>query len=303
MKGIIRKIFYYLKHPKYILLRLDYLNIIRLKDKTYIKWHYEEILKKKLNLSNPNTFNEKLQWLKLHDRKDIYTTMVDKYESKKYVADLIGQKHIIKTLGVYNRFDDIDFDKLPKQFVIKCTHDSGGIVIVRDKNKFNKEEAKKKIEKSLNINYYYLGREWPYKNVKPRIIVEEFLIDSKLNELRDYKFFCFNGEPKFFKVDFDRYIDHKANYFDLSGKILKLGEIVCPPDYNKKIELPKKLEEMIKLAKILSKDTIFLRVDFYEVNNTVLYGELTFYPASGFGAFIDDNSDMKLGELIKLPNK
>ena len=161
-------------------------------DSIVLKCIYRSELNKKLNLNNPKTFNEKLQWLKLYDRKDIYTTMVDKYEAKKYVAGIIGEEYIIPTIGIYNSFDEIDFDKLPKRFVMKCTHDSGGIIICKDKSNFNKVLAKKKIEKSLKKNYYYGGREWPYKNVKPRIIIEEYMEDKKHHELRDYKIFCFN---------------------------------------------------------------------------------------------------------------
>ena len=269
-------------------------------DKTYLKIRYYATFKKNLNLQNPQTFNEKLQWLKLNDRKDIYTKMVDKYEAKSYVSKIIGNKYIIPTLGIYNNFDEIDFNKLPNQFVIKCTHDSGGLVIVTDKSKLDIEKSKKKINKSLKRNYYYLGREWPYKNVKPRIIIEKYMKDNSINDLMDYKFFCFNGKCKFFKIDFNRLTKHQANYYDTKGNILPFGEEICPPDFAKKLELPVNLKKMINLAEKLSQNITFLRVDFYEINGNIYFGELTFYPASGFGKFQPEEWDLKLGNLIDL---
>lgn len=267
-------------------------------DKLYLKIIYRKRLQKTLNLKNPKTFNEKLQWLKLYDRNPLYTKLVDKYEVKDYVANIIGKEHVIPTIGVYDSFDDINFKKLPKQFVIKCTHDSGGLVIVKDKNKLDIEKAKKKINKSLKKNYYYCGREWPYKNVQPRIIIEEYMEDKKTKELRDYKFFCFNGKMKFFKIDFNRLTYHQANYYNKNGILLKFGEKVCPPDYEKKLEMPINLKKMIKLAETLSKNIPFLRVDFYEINGDIYFGELTFFPASGFGKFVPEDWDEKLGDYI-----
>ena len=227
--------------------------------------------------------------------------MVDKYEAKDYVTSKIGEEFIIPTIGVYDRFNEIDFQKLPNSFVIKCTHDSGGLVIVKDKQNIDLKEIERRIKKSLKTNYYYLGREWPYKNVKPRIIIEEYMIDKTNNELRDYKFFCFNGKVKFFKIDFNRFIDHRANYYDKNGNLLEFGEKVCPPDFSAKISLPNNLKEMIKLSEKLSKNTYFLRVDFYEVNNKIYFGELTFFPASGFGEFIPNSWDKKIGDMLELP--
>ena len=269
-------------------------------DEKYIKKKFEATLGYPLNLDNPQTFNEKLQWLKLYDRKPIYTTMVDKYEVKQYVAAIIGEQYIIPTLGVWENFDEIDFDALPDQFVLKCTHDSGGLVIVKDKSKLDMETARKKIEKSLKTNYFYLGREWPYKNVKPRIIAEKYMEDHRTSELRDYKFFCFGGIAKCYKVDFDRFIRHRANYFTVEGELMTLGENVCPPDFGKEIPIPQNLNKMTELAEKLSETMPFLRTDFYDVNGKVYFGELTFYPASGFGKFIYDGNDEMLGSWIKL---
>ena len=170
-------------------------------DKLFLKLRYFKSCHKFPNLKEPKTYNEKIQWLKLHDKNPLYTTLVDKYEVKKYIADKIGEEYIIPTLEVWDSFDDIDFDSLPNQFVLKCTHDSGGLVICNDKNKLDIAQARKTITSSLKNNYYWSGREWPYKDVKPRIIAEKYMEDSQTEELRDYKFFCFNGRVQCYKVD------------------------------------------------------------------------------------------------------
>ncbi len=272
-----------------------------LPDRPYLKLLHWSVLGKKANLHAPTTFNEKLQWLKLHDRKPIYSVMVDKYAVKDYIARRVDKEILIPTLGVWDKFENINFDELPAQFVLKCTHDSGGIIICRDKNNFDIKAAQKKIRRSLHNNYYYFGREWPYKHVKPLIIAEKYITDPELDELRDYKFFCFNGVCKCFKVDFDRFTNHRANYYDTQGNLLTLGETICPPDPQKEIIPPKNLKSMIALAEQLSRDIPFLRVDFYEVNGSVYFGELTFFPASGFGSFTDEKWDYQLGEWLVLP--
>ena len=296
----LKKIITYIYKPYKILLYLVSRNMIYMEDTAFLKLKYKNIIGEKLNLNNPQTFNEKLQWLKLNDRKDIYTTMVDKYEVKKYVSDVIGEKYIIPTLGIYNSFDEIDFEKLPNKFVVKCTHDSGSTIICKDKKKFDIKKAKKKINKALKYNYYYAGREWPYKNVKPRIIIEEYIEDEELKDLRDYKFFCFNGKVNLFKVDFNRFLEHRANYYDKNLKLLEFGEEVCPPDFEKKIEIPKDIMKMILLAEKLANGTKFVRIDFYYTNKKIYFGEMTFYPASGFGKFIPDSWDERLGVMINL---
>lgn len=292
---------------KYILHLIIILNnhvFLKLKDDTYLKIYYRYIFNSKLNLDNPQTFNEKLQWLKLYDRKNIYTTMVDKYEVKKYVTNIIGEEYIIPTIGIYDKFDDIDFNKLPKQFVMKCTHDSGGLVIVKDKIKLDIEKAKIKLEKSLNKNYYYNGREWPYKNVKPRIIIEKYMEDSSTTQLNDYKIMCFNGEPKCSFVCTDR--DNKelglaVTFFDLEWNKMPFERHYRSS--NKKIERPVNYNKMLELSKKLSKDIPFVRVDWYEINGKLYFGELTFYPGSGFEEFTPEEWDYKLGEMIKLPKR
>ena len=268
--------------------------------KIYLRIVYIIKIHKRLNLKKPQTFNEKMQWLKLYDRKDIYTKMVDKYEVKEYVSKIIGEEYIIPTLGVYDNYNDIEFDKLPNSFVIKCTHDSGGVAICKDKSTFDFINAKKIINDSLKNNYYYQGREWPYKNVQARIIIEKYMEDSETKELRDYKFFCFNGRVECFKIDYNRKTNHRANYYSREGELLNFGEYMYPPEYGKKVSLPKNLNKMIELAEILSKNCVFLRIDFYEVNSKIYFGELTFYPASGFGRFEPEEYDKILGDMLKL---
>ena len=269
-------------------------------DRAYIQLVFVSRFGKLVDFKNPKTFNEKLQWLKLYDRKDDYTVLVDKYEVKKYIEKTIGKEYVIPTIGVYDCFDDIDFTKLPEKFVIKCTHDSGSVVVVNDKNSFDMQKAKEKIDKGMKNNGYLYGREWPYKNVKRRVIVEKYLTDEEDGTLKDYKFFVFGGEVKCFKVDFDRLIGHRANYFDRDGNLLRFGEEVCPPDYNKKIVLPNNLKKMISLAEKLSNNIPFVRIDFYNVQNDIYFGEITFYPASGFGSFMPESWDEKLGGFIPL---
>ena len=286
-----------------IILKLDNLNLIKLADKKYIELKYLTFFKKKLNLKNPQTFNEKLQWLKIYDRNHQYTQMVDKYEAKKYVASIIGEEYIIPTIGIYNSFDEIDFKKLPNKFVIKCTHDSGGLVVCKDKNKLDKNNAKKKIEKSLKTNYYYCGREWPYKNVKPRIIIEKYMCTKEQKELIDYKFFCFNGNPKIILVCSERFSSNNMceTWFDDKWNFLDIIESSHRVD--KTIKKPINLSKMMEFSKKLSKDIPFVRVDFYEINGKTYFGELTFFPASGFERFEPKEWDYKLGEMLKLPDK
>ena len=412
-------------------------------DPLFLKIVFYGKIGKKLNLSNPQTFNEKLQWLKLNDRNEIYTIMVDKYLVKEYVADKLGKQYIIPTLGVWERFDQIDFNLLPNQFVLKCTHDSGGLVICKDKASFDIASARRLIEKSLKRNYYSLWREWPYKAVKPRIIAEKYMTDGnqtqeltdykihcfngvpkvilvcrdrfkdmsedfyytnwehipvkrplhrnsdtpinkpqeldemlclaeKLSkdipfsridfytiekkvyfgeitlypatgmekfepekydkifgdwlilpvrggyllindnkyiliseqeesDLKDYKLFCFNGKVKFFKIDFDRFTDHRANYYDIDGNLLPFGEADYPPNPEKHLDMPDELHEMIVCAEKLAENIPFVRIDFYDVNGQVYFGEITFYPASGFGKLIPMEWDNTIGGLIQLP--
>lgn len=271
-----------------------------LPDTVYLKCIYNFTFGRKLDLKAPKTFNEKLQWLKLNDRNPLYTKLVDKYEAKKYVADIIGEEYIIPTIGVWDRFDDIDFNSLPDQFVLKCTHDSGGLVICRDKKEFDIEKAKSKIESSLKNNYYYWGREWPYKNVPPRIIAEKYMSD-KSGELIDYKFFSFNGYVDCVMVCIDRHInDPKFYFFDRDWNLKRLnvrGE-EAPEGFT--LDKPDCMDEMFGIAEKLSENIPFVRVDLYAINGKTYFGEMTFFPDSGFDANLLTKTDEYFGDLIDL---
>lgn len=276
----------------------------RLSDEKFLKLKYYAHMGKRLNLSTPRTFNEKLQWLKLNDRKPEYTVMVDKYAVKKYVSDRIGDQYIIPTLGVWDRPEDIDFESLPDQFVLKVTHDSGGLVICRDKATLDKEATIQKLHKSLQRDYYQVHREWPYKNVKRRIIAEKYMENGKDPDLSDYKFYCFGGEPKFLYVS-RGLSDHSTasiSYVSLNWEKqpFKRNDFadfdVLPPK-------PLNFDKMLDLSRQLSADIPFLRVDFYEINGLLYFGELTFFPGSGFTAFDPPEWDHKIGEWITLPIK
>ena len=272
-------------------------------DKAYLKIKYRLLMNEKLNLKNPKTFNEKLQWLKLFDRKDEYTMMVDKYAVREYIKDTIGEEYLIPLLGVWDNPDDIDFDSLPNQFVLKCNHNSGlGMYICKDKSTLDIEKVKKDLKKGLRQNYFITSREWPYKNVKRRIVAEQYMEDSTYGELRDYKFYCFGGVPRyiyvsrnladpvageisFYDMEFNEAPFHRNDY-----KMLE-GEIVPPASF----------ETMVEYAKTLSQGHKFLRVDFYDVDGKLFFGELTFYPTSGNMKLEPENWEYKLGELISLP--
>ncbi len=272
-----------------------------LSDKNYLLRRFYAEFGYNLDLRNPQTYNEKLQWLKLYDRKPIYSTMVDKYEAKEYVSKIIGQEYIIPTLGVYDHFDEIDFSILPDQFVIKCTHDSGGLIICRDKKTINIPEAKKKITASLETNYYLKFREWPYKNVKPRIIIEQYMEEENNGSnkiLNDYKIYTFNGKAKMCMINQDRGIHTRADYFDEDYNWLDFTWGYDHADI-RPIK-PNNYEQMFSLAEKLSVGTTELRVDFYQVNNKVYFGELTFFDGSGFDKITPVEWDRKLGSWIKL---
>ena len=270
-------------------------------DRDYLERKFEALMGAPLHLDAPQTFNEKLQWLKLYDRRPEYTMMVDKYRVREYIAQKIGAEYLIPLLGVWDSPDEIDFAALPEQFVLKCNHNSGlGMCICKDKSTLDLRKVRRELRKGLRQDYYLPGREWPYKDVPRKIIAEKFMIDNDVNELRDYKFFCFRGEVKCFKVDFDRFIDHRANYFDPNGNPMPFGEVVCPPKPDKQLVLPENLGKMISLAEKLSGDIPFLRVDFYNVQGRIYFGELTFSPASGMGKFIPEAWDAILGSWLRL---
>lgn len=261
----------------------------------YDKMSDEEFLKKaflvrtgrQLDLDNPKTFNEKLQWLKLYDRKPVYSKMVDKYEAKSFASSLIGADHIIKTIAVYNSVDEIDFKALPERFVLKCAHDSGGIIVCRDKSNLDIKKSKKFLKHYLKRRYFYEHREWPYKNVPPRIIAEEFMENASGEPLIDYKFYCFNGEgPKFLYVSkgLENHSTATISFLNLDWSFAPFGR----KDYKPFLTL-------------LSKNTMFLRVDLYEINGKVYFSELTFTPGAGYTPFENESQDLEIGKMLNLP--
>lgn len=279
-------------------------------DKPYLQLMYWLNMGKKLDLKNPETFNEKLQWLKLYNHNPAYTVMVDKVKAKEYVAGIIGEEYIIPTLGVWDDPDDIDFDALPDQFVLKCNHNSGtGMCICRDKSKLDIKKVKADLRKGLKENYYMKWREWPYKNVPRKILAEKFMQDmggqaqsiskAQLEELNDYKIFCFNGEPKVLFVASDRANKVCFDYYDMQLHHLDLKQ--GGDNYKGEVKLPQHFEEMKSLAAKISKDIPHVRTDFYEINGKVYFGELTFFDSTGMAKFSPEEWDEKLGKLIVLP--
>lgn len=290
----------YINPYKYIHRMLPKFVKNKLSDKSYLKIEFPAHTGYILNLNNPITYNEKLNWLKLYDRKSIYSSMVDKYEAKKFVSQIIGDEYIIPTIGIWDCFEEIDFDKLPNQFVLKCTHDSGGVVICKDKNDFDIEQAKRKINSSMKRQFFYVCREWPYKNLTPRIIAEEYL-ENGSNSLIDYKIYTFNGNAKLAMVNTGRGVDTRADYFNKEYEWMDLKWGYEHAD--EKPKKPQNYEKMYELAEKLAKGTYELRVDFYEVNGKVYFGELTFFDGGGFEPIYPVEWDIKMGEWIKLPIK
>jgi hypothetical protein len=271
-------------------------------DEIFLKMKYRRKMGTPLNLQSPTTFNEKLQWLKLRNRKPCYTTMVDKFAVKEYVAGIIGKEYIIPTLGVWEKFDDINFDTLPQQFVLKTTHGGGGtgVVICKDKATFDKKKAKKNLEKSLKKCLYKKYVEWPYKDVPKRIIAEEYITDGK-SELEDYKVHNFNGTPRVILVCRNRFHSTPmvTDFYSTDWELLPVtrpGHPCSPAP----MEKPRLLPQILQLSKILSKDIPFVRTDFYILNDKIYFGELTFFPASGMKKFEPQEWDRKFGEWIEL---
>lgn len=270
-------------------------------DKTYLKCVYYLNVGKKLNLDNPKRFNEKIQWLKLYDRKPVYTTMVDKVLAKDYVASIIGEEYIIPTFATYDNPDQIDFDKLPNQFVLKCNHGCGDICICSDKTKINNEKIREALREGMKRDYYKIWREWPYKNVKHRIICEKYMVDESGYELKDYKFFCFNGKPEILYVASDRQLkgeDVKFDFFDMNFNHLPVKS--AHQNSKRTLKKPDSLEKMKEFATKLSAGIPHIRVDFYDVNGHIYFGELTFSHMAGLVPFEPDEWDYKFGELIHL---
>lgn len=300
-----RKVKRYWKNPYYA---LGYDMIKKcpklMTDRFYLKVLWKMLMGYELNLENPVTFNEKLQWLKLYDRNPLYTTLVDKYRVKQWVADRIGAEHVIPTLAVYKSVDEIDLYKLPSQFVLKCNHDSGSVAVCRDKSTFDIETAKKKLGEALKRNFYWEAREWPYKNVKPLIFAEKYMEDNSTHELPDYKFFTFDGVAKALFIATERgseLEETKFDFFDIDFKHIAVTN--GHPNAKTLPSKPECFDEMIRLSEKLSKGIPQVRCDFYEVNGKSYFGELTFCHWGGMTPFKPADFDKTMGDWVRLPSK
>ncbi len=270
-------------------------------DEAYLKRVFQYSLGRPLDLEHPITFNEKLQWLKLHDRRPLYTQLVDKLTAKAFVAKMIGPEYVIPVIaGPWDSVDEINFDSLPNQFVLKCTHDSGGLVICRDKTRLDQNATKAKLAKSMSRNFYWANREWPYKDVRPRVFAEQYLEDES-GDLTDYKFFTFHGEPFCVQIDYDRFTDHHRSFYSLDWTYLPFTTCY-PTDPSHPIEKPACFDEMLRIVRLLSSGMFsFLRLDMYVVGNRPKFGEYTFYHGSGLEQFTPPEWDGILGAQLRLP--
>ena len=281
---------------------LKHLLIRIMPDNLYLRWQFKRVMGRPLDLKKPKYYNDKLQWLKLHDHNPNYIKLVDKYAAKETVGRIIGMQHIIPTLGVWHSFDEIDFSKLPGQFVLKCTHDSGGVVVCRDKSTFDFDKAKEKLTKHLKYNYYWFGREWPYKYVPPRIIAEEYIEDKKTGRLDDYKLFCFDGVVDNIMVVRGRAEGNpKFYHFDKNWNLCRFNRLTrsLPEDFHE--DKPPFIDDMISIAEKISNGYIHVRIDLFEANGQIYFGEFTLYNQNGMETGFDDYSDGYLGSLIHLP--
>lgn len=289
-----------LRDPKKIVSYLLTFNTFKfIPDEIYLKLQYRLKVGKRLNLSNPITYNEKIQWLKLYDRKSKYKYLVDKYKVRTHVEKVIGEEYLIPLIGVYDSYEEIDFSVLPKEFVLKPNHTSGDIYICKDKSNINHRKLLTQVNKWMQKDYYIFNREWPYKNIKPKIICEKLMVDESGSDLKDYKFFCFNGDVKLIQVDFDRFQDHKRNFYNVNWELQHM-EFGYPSSSKINIRKPEKIDKMIELAKTLSKGFPHLRIDFYSINHEVYFGEITFYPEAGFKSFYPLENDTTVGNWIQL---
>ena len=273
-------------------------------DSLYLKVLYRVIMGRKLNLKNPKEYNEKLQWLKLNDRKPEYSTMVDKYEVRGYIEDLLGDKYLIPCLGIYDSVDDIDIDALPDRFVLKCTHDSGSVEICKDKSSFDIEGARHRLSQAMKRNYYATYREWPYKYVKPRIIAEGYL-EGDGGDLKDYKVMCFNGEAKIIEVHENRFVEskvHTQTFYDREWNIVPLTQVETVT-VDRPGERPRQLDEILRLSELIAKDMYHARIDWYIEGDKIYFGEITFFDGSGFESFSTPEMERMLGDMINLPEK
>lgn len=301
---ILRRIKRFIGEPYVRFYCLEYLGFYNsMPDKEFLEKKFKKLrMGYELNIKNPRSFNEKMQWLKLYDRNENYTRLVDKCEVKKFVANILGENHIIPTIMEWENPQDIDFDKLPKQFVLKCNHNSGlGMYICKEKATMNTNKIRKNLKKALVQEYYLVGREWPYKKIKRKILAEKYM-EAENGQLNDYKVFVFEGKAELIQVDYDRFADHHRNFYDRNWNYQPFTTCY-PTNKDRHIERPECLEELLDAAEILAKEIgcpHFVRIDFYVVRKSYYFGEITFYHGSGFEIFYPSEWDFVLGEWIKL---
>lgn len=296
----IKTIISVMKCPRSILFRLGGRELLNwIPDTMYLKMMYWSRFGKILDIAFPKTFNEKLQWIKINDRKPEYSIYADKYAVREYIAKEIGEKYLVPLIGFYNSVEEIKWNDLPNQFVMKCTHGSGANIICKDKNILNIKEAAEKLSKWLNRNWYWSGREWPYKNIKPRIICEKFLSDTN-NTPDDYKVLCFNGRAKLIEVHRDRYGNHRQDFYDTSWEKTRISQDEMPIT-DMICEKPQLLKEMLEMSEKLSKSIPHIRIDWYIVGSQLYFGEMTFFDGSGFCPFNNEDDDLMLGSWLDLP--
>ena len=296
---------YYIKNPRIVFegLTIKFVGKL-LPDKTFIKLLYHYVTGNELDLENPKTFTEKLQWLKINDKNPLYPTLVDKISAKKWVAEKIGGTYIIPTLCVWDRIEDVDFSNLPDKFVLKCNHNSGNVIICQNRKSFDVDAAKRALEKSLNDRYYLKGREWPYKYVKPRVFAEIYMSPSDIWEYKpliDYKFYCFNGVPMYVQVIKNRGYDETVDFYNMNWEKQPFTGVNPTAKMSDKVDTaPSTLENMKEVAAKLSMGFPFMRVDLYEINHKVYFGELTLYPSGGFGCFKPKEYNLIIGNQLRL---
>ncbi len=279
--------------------RLKLINLLRfMPNKPYLKMVYKIKTGKRLNIKNPQGFNDKLNWLKLYEKNPEYTNYVDKLAVREIIKEKLGEEYLFPLLGFWKNFDEIPFEELPDKFVLKCNHDSGSVKLIKDKKNINKQELKKFFDGRLKLNPFYVGREYPYKNVKPCIIAEKHMETLDESGINDYKFFCFNGKPEIMFVATDRATDVKFDFFDMEFNHLDIYNIHENSD--KQINKPACFNVMIELCEKLTKGMKFVRLDFYEIDGKVYLGEFTFFHGGGFYLFYPEEWEKKLGDLIEI---
>lgn len=297
-----------LKKPRIILSRIVMLEQISrlIPDKSYLKMVYYLRTGQKLDLDYPQTFNEKIQWLKLHNSSDLCSQAVDKFLVRNIVEERIGNDYLIPLIGTWERSEDIEFDRLPNEFVLKCNHDSGSVIVCRDKSKLDISKVKQRLSKALQKHYFWVGREYPYKKVRPRIICEKLMQDNNSPDLVDYKFFCFNGEPKILFYASERFTSSdgitRFDFYDMDFHHLDISREGHPHSTNKPNISMDIFDKMKFICRTLSKDFPFVRVDLYLINNRIYFGELTFHPGGGFVNFVPEKWNSIFGKWINIAN-